>query len=333
METGKNRVWLGERNLYFDFPNVHPEARLRINFRRTLRVPDDGRDYPLPASLGSFPLLPVQDYADSLPPVMQTFGGVMLPMYQSEATWLNFDGRYPIAVKIAAGKINAVTGDNWQATLNTNPQDYITTPKQPWLDGFCVEKGTVRQFVAMPLGEGYTAEEQLTGKAEFGGLQIQAYPMKREFYDEWQEKLRRELGTDYDEPPFFFSREIVEECQMGYAPGGKIVQDIYDDPHGVDAWDFDHSLRCFVHAVNSAEYLAITGHQPPHPPISKKEYQQRGLPWFEIYEREYRALKGSSRLAGLKSLAQRSKEKNLPIFDNVTMHPDTVELLESESND
>jgi hypothetical protein len=56
METGKNRVWLGERNLYFDFPNVHPEARLRINFRRTLRVPDDGRDYPLPASLGFYPV-------------------------------------------------------------------------------------------------------------------------------------------------------------------------------------------------------------------------------------------------------------------------------------
>ena len=30
----------------------------------------------------------------------------------------------------------------------------------------------IRQFVAMPLGAGYTAEEQITGEAEHGGLQI-----------------------------------------------------------------------------------------------------------------------------------------------------------------
>lgn len=31
------------------------------------------------------------------------------------------------------------------------------------------------QFVAMPLGEGYTVEEQLTGKAEIGGLQFDIF--------------------------------------------------------------------------------------------------------------------------------------------------------------
>jgi hypothetical protein len=41
-------------------------------------------------------------------------------------------------------------------------------PKHPWLDGYCVEKGVIRQFVAIPLGEGYSLEEQLTGEAEFG---------------------------------------------------------------------------------------------------------------------------------------------------------------------
>ena len=60
-----------------------------------------------------------------------------------------------------------------------HPQDYMVVPGQPWLDGFCVEKGLIRQFVAMPLGEGYTPEEQLTGEAEHGGLQIAVYPMKR----------------------------------------------------------------------------------------------------------------------------------------------------------
>jgi hypothetical protein len=35
------------------------------------------------------------------------------------------------------------------------------------------------KFVAMPLGQGYTVEEQITGKAEHGGLQIDVFP-KRE---------------------------------------------------------------------------------------------------------------------------------------------------------
>ena len=53
-------------------------------------------------------------------------------------------------------------------------------PTQPWLDGYCVEKGVIRQFVAMPLGQGYSVEEQLSGKPEWGGVQILVYPMKAE---------------------------------------------------------------------------------------------------------------------------------------------------------
>jgi hypothetical protein len=35
----------------------------------------------------------------------------------------------------------------------------------------------------MPLGAGYTVEEQLTGEAEHGGIQIIACPLKPERYD------------------------------------------------------------------------------------------------------------------------------------------------------
>ena len=72
--------------------------------------------------------------------------------------------------KVAAGKIDAVTGEPWTNDLSEQPQNYLAVPDQPWLDGFCVGKGLIRQFVAMPLGEGYTAEEQLTGEARHGGL-------------------------------------------------------------------------------------------------------------------------------------------------------------------
>ena len=110
-------------------------------------------------------------------------------MYQAEALWLNFEADsgdyehpYPFAVKVATGKVSAITGEPWREALNQDPQDYLVVPEQPWLDGYCVERGIIRQFVAMPLGEGYTAEEQLTGTWEYGGLQLSVYPMKRDVF-------------------------------------------------------------------------------------------------------------------------------------------------------
>lgn len=71
-------------------------------------------------------------------------------------------------------------------------QDYVAGGNQPWLDGeqsmhplvhclhvctgFCTEPGVVRQFVAAALGEGKTVEEQLTGHAEKGGIQVDIIP-------------------------------------------------------------------------------------------------------------------------------------------------------------
>ena len=35
----------------------------------------------------------------------------------------------------------------------------------------------------MPLGEGYSVEEQLTGEPKWGGVQILVYPMKADRYE------------------------------------------------------------------------------------------------------------------------------------------------------
>ena len=212
-------IQLGRDQLIFRFPNVHEDAELRIGFQRTLRIPDDNRSYPLPPGLGEFPLYRVDDYPDNLPATWEEHGGVFLPMYQTEAMWINFRADYPMAIKIAAGKINAVTGEAWTDELTNTPQDYLVVPGQPWLDGFCVEKGLIRQFVAMPLGEGYTAEEQLTGEAEHGGLQIAVYPMQASIYEESQ---RARMG--------YLSNASLSDApprEMGLAPGGLMRQVIY----------------------------------------------------------------------------------------------------------
>src|SRR5207249_6957287 len=82
----------------------------------------------------------------------------------------------------AVGNVNAVKGELWKTDFQADPQNYLVLTEQPWLDGFAVRKGVIRQFVAMPLDAGYSAEEQITGKADVGGIQLQVFPLRAEAY-------------------------------------------------------------------------------------------------------------------------------------------------------
>jgi hypothetical protein len=276
-------IELDDYQLVFRFPEVHEDAVCRIAFQRTLRIPDDNRAYALPPGLGCFPLHHIDDHADRVPEVWNEHGGVFLPMGQAEAMWLNFETNYPMVVKVAAGKMNAVTGDSWDDALHEEPQDYLVLPDQPWLDGFCVQKGLIRQFVAMPLGEGYSAEEQLTGEARHGGLQLLVHPMKAARYEAWR---RQEVMSE----EFL----CLEAPDMGLAPGGLMRQEIYEDEYGFDAWDLSVRSRCFVHILNSLQYFAVTGARPPGKPLTAKQYTDAGLPWFDYYAADQKALAGAS---------------------------------------
>jgi hypothetical protein len=299
-------IELKNNQLTFRFPGVHRKAVGRIDFIKTLRIPDDGRHYPLPAGVGRFHLEHIEDHAERVPADWRKRGGALLPMYQSEALWLNFTGDYPIAIKIATGKINAVTGEAWTNTLSDNPQDYVVLSEQPWLDGYAIERGTVRQFVASQLGRGETVEEQITGKAEFGGIQIIAFPMKAEVYKEHFERPSDVL-EDYLEIPAFLRRAPGTVSEMGIAPGGRIKQEIYDDDYGLDAWDLSAGARCFVHTVNSELWEELTGLAMPDKPITAKHYKEDSIPWFEYYAEDKKPLPGSKLLKSLKSLGQKSE--------------------------
>lgn len=301
-------IILENDSLDFRFPEVHRDASCTIEFQRTLRIPDDDKDYPLPPGLGCFPLRHVDDYARRLPEPWRRRGGVIAPMHQAEAMWIAFGGhsRYPFAVKIATGKICAVTGNPWVNNLNKDPQDYVVLPEQPWLDGYCVEKGVIRQFVAMPLGKGYTVEEQLTGAAQHGGLQIVVYPMKRERYEELMARDSQWARGPHAPPDVVY---CAAPEPMGLAPGGRMRQEVYENPYGLDAWDRQHSRRCFVTIANSTQWMAITGERPPTVPPSALEYTEAGLPWFEWYGGDVAAVDGAKKLKRLASVAQLGKTK------------------------
>ncbi|MBK7350564.1 MAG: hypothetical protein IPI92_11930 [Gemmatimonadetes bacterium] len=324
--------------LQFRFPAVHPGARLHIDFQRTLRIPDDGRDYPLPPGLGRFPLRHVDDVAGHVPAVWLEHGGVMLPMSQAEALWLSFSGppledrgtAWPCAIRIATGKIDAVTGKPWVSGLDRGPQNYLVHPGQPWLDGYCVERGVIRQFVAMPLGEGYTAEEQLTGRGEHGGIQVQVFPMKRAAFERRfpprpprpakvkSAMLSRSLGAAACAAPM----------EMGLAAGGRMRQEIYADRFELSDWDLEQGSRVFVHLTNSVVWQAITGQAPPGRPPTAADYGRAGLPWFEYYDEARQAVPGSELLRRLRSVLELGAARgSAPLPENDAAPPGRVVRL------
>ena len=327
--------------LVFSFPEVHPMATLTIEFQRTLRIPDDGSDYSLPPGLGRFPLRHVDDFATKVPHKWLEHGGVMMPMYQSEAVWLKFHSdylplcrtSYPFAIRIGTGKINAVNGRPWIGNGIESTDDHLVVPEQPWLDGYCIEKGIIRQFVAMPLGSGYSVEEQLTQTAEHGGLQIAVYPMSREAFDrsfpEQPEdvglsdvlgSILCDIGGNVDACP-------RERSDMGLAPGGRMKQEVYPDQYPLSDWDQHRSSRVFVHLANSLVWRAIAGQNPPTTPPTAKEYTRAGLPWFEYYG-DGPGIDGAKPFGGIKSVAEMAKQKSdVPLPENESVTPEQVVVL------
>jgi len=323
-------ITINDQSLEFSFPELHKTAGVNISFQRTLRIPDDGRDYPLPAGLGKFPLFHTEDFANNLSEETLARAGALFPMYQSEAMWIDINSltesysshdEYPCAIKIGTGKICAITGNLWQNKLSTSKQDYLVFNEQPWLDGYRIDEDTVRQFVAMPLGEGYTAEEQITGEANWGGIQIMVIPMKRTVYDEL-------FGRKYDSHEIVFScKTMITDSCMGIAPGGKIRQEIYDDPYGADVWDMKHAQRCFIHTLNSKQFKSITGLNPPATPINRADYQNGNLPWFDYYS-DSKSIMGKSKLNELDSVAQTHLNKHWEVLpDNQAMEFDKIVKL------
>lgn len=168
-----------------------PPRELRITFQRTIRVPDNVDTSKLPPGLGVFPLLKVRDYASKLPQQMVAKGGVFMPMYQKESMWICFEADEHFMIKIYAGGVNVISGEHFtkegteEAKLRRQKliaakktiQDYVVVPEQLWLDGIAVAPGVVKQFVAMPVGEGYSVEAQLTGREVATSLQFEITPI------------------------------------------------------------------------------------------------------------------------------------------------------------
>jgi hypothetical protein len=254
--------------------------------------------------MGEFPALDLENYSGAIPQSWRQPGSVLIPMYQREALWLAFDAAYwkPNAVKVGVGKINAVSGQEWDVELHDNPQDYIVCPEQPWLDGVNAGDGSVRQFVAMPLGSGYTLEAQLSGKEEYGGIQVAVFDPQAGLFPD--EAPANNLDLESLE-----GLESVSIGEMGLGMGAQIKQKIYPDPYGIETWNQAAYGSVWVHIVNSWQYEQITGLLPPSPPIDAQVYAAHGLPWFDLYDEERGHVAPAEELKRAKTISQLDAER------------------------
>ncbi|WP_107054709.1 hypothetical protein [Streptomyces sp. NRRL WC-3725] len=286
-----------------------------VRFIRTLRLPESGT-HPLPPGLGEFPVRRVADHADRVPERMRARGGVMLPVYLREAMWLSFAASEPAALQVGVGKVCAVSGEPWRDRLSRRPQNYVVLPRQPWLDGINSGKGTVRQFVAVPLGLGATVEGQVTGEEVWGGVQLQSFPLKEEALAGWRRRERERQRRLADEqggygaalpmaapapggppgvppsapaaafgaPPSPSAAPPRRATAMGLGVGGSMRQEVYRDDRPLDDWSERPAGRVFVHLVTPPEWRRITGEAAPPSPVDRAAYTRAGLPWYDYYD-------------------------------------------------
>jgi hypothetical protein len=330
--TSQERQHLAER-VFVDgeaLGSVYATCRFYLSLCRTLRVPDDGRDYPLPAGLGRLPIRNLRSLeSPAIPPAWRGRPAGLVCLHPTEATWLSFGESGFFALQVAAGGINAITGTAQEKMLVRDPQNYVVTPEQPWLDGFRVGPDAVRQFVAMPLGKGFTAEGQVAGAEKIGGLQLRVIPPQIDVY--WEKSVRpcceRRWRTLTARPRSRDEIQVVACCggsaEMGFGAGGRIRQKIYADPHPVGTWDESAALACELHVIDARRWPDLTGEQVPTKPPTPQQYADAGIPWF-YYESEAVTLAGQAPIAGIKSVGTMFSEKTgMDLPDN-----DMIEVAE-----
>jgi hypothetical protein len=238
--------------------------RVEIALKRTLRVPEDCRSYPLPPDLGDFR-------------VVRRGRRYVVAAWPQEALWIRFDSLHEewSAVQVGAGGLNALTGEPFPAPLSGDPQNYLVVPEQPWLDGVLAAEGLVRQFVAVS-----GRQANAIGP---GTIHLRVFAPKR--------KLRRPAPA------------IETEGVMGIGGGGLIRQKVYPDPFGVSVWRRQPAAEIAIDLLAPEDFRALTGQEPPPSPVSAKDYSDWGLPWFELDDTGAPALKGTGAFNVLKGAA------------------------------
>jgi hypothetical protein len=145
---------LKNNTLSFHFRDP-PEARVSVVFNRLSRIPDDA-DLPASSRTRVFPRQACNDYRDKSQPngaarrrhvAHVAVRAMCCSSFRTRRTAICTLGRLPSKSRLASDLRDRKP---WSKLLREG--DYCIVPEQPWLGGYVVENGVIRQFVAAPLG-------------------------------------------------------------------------------------------------------------------------------------------------------------------------------------
>jgi hypothetical protein len=215
--------------------------------------------------------------------------------------WIAFEGPdwCPSAVKVGIGTVNAIDGQPWETGLRSDPQNYIVTDTQYWLDGINAGDNFVRQFVATTFGEGLTIEEQAARVLQ-GTIRLEVFAAKP----------GRFAATPAQEPsePIYGP---AEEAPLGLGAGGRIQQKIHADRYGLDTWDLTSPTLAVVRLLDAASFESLSGRAAPPTPIDAATYARLGLPWFKLYDEQATDIRPAEIFRHLKTVSSSEKESDL----------------------
>lgn len=303
-------------------------GQLEVAFHRTVRVAEGRQPSNLPPSLGRMGLYPVKNYDGKCPENWEK-SGYFVALHDTEALWMSFASvQHPTAVLVGAGGINALTGEKLGTALEKD--NYLVAPPQPWLDGWKDKDGTVYQFVATPYekGSGNTVAEQLIGEeSKTGAIGIAVFDSKepgklvpkRGQKEGWTDSA---YGGDFEYPVsscYSGNLNLMKSAskgvygqsvnsarsasvtqsfsEMGIGKGGKIIQKIYPDPHGLEVWKEKPTMTMAVYLVNAQVFEEITGKKVPAP-VDQEVYKGN---WFGLQDEAEGDVAGTRKFTGLKS--------------------------------
>ncbi|MFE0750409.1 hypothetical protein [Gordonia sp. NPDC058843] len=252
--------------LTFTFPELGRDARLHVTFQRALRTPGPvGRSGPVG---GDAALRLAQGSPDG-------DAHATIPMWQSEATWLDFSSPHlhPFLVMVGVDGVNAISGRAFTGTPDFGADDYLEVPTQPSLASYRGAAGDGRddrQFVAPS-----------THAVEHGGLtgtllQLTVIPMRADAWARRRRHLPSEPGTCV---LCDFSR-----AEQSRARPRLTAPRVTGPLESADTWHPTTSAAAAVRIVNSITWKSLTGEPVPRAALTSVDYADHGLPWAPVYE-------------------------------------------------
>lgn len=253
--------------IVFAFPEVHPEASVRVSFIRLLR---DETSFGLTTRLGDFPLTALEDCVERAQFAGEDAPTAFFPIYQSEALSLLLrTSQCQFAIKIGVGEVNGFSGRPWSEDWSEGLRDYAVVSGHLFIDRFRFAKARVGRFVAPPLDLGTTRSTTGLAALAAGAIRIAVAPMK--------ESARAAL------PPPGASIREESESEFDASTYHAFPPDLPLDHYGIGAWEVSSCRRCTVYALNSQRFVAVAGARPFTRPRTRADFDRAGLTWRDEY--------------------------------------------------